>query len=144
MTVIAWDGTTLSADRQGTVAGYPYSVTKIHRLKDGLVGFSGSGSHAAELLAWFKRGKPEGEYPKRQSDEGAGSTFISKYGEIFMYASDSEYPELIEEKFFARGAGRDYALAVMYLGHDSKKAVEVACALDISCGKGVDALVLKE
>ena len=37
----------------------------------------------------------------------------------------------------AIGAGEDYALAAMYLGHDPKEAVEVACELSIYCEKPI-------
>ncbi len=56
----------------------------------------------------------------------------------------SAYPELHEDKFNALGAGRDYALAAMYLGFDASRAVEVACALDVNCGNGIDVLTLED
>lgn len=52
MTIIAWDGKTLAADKRGTVAGMAYTVTKIHRLPDGLVAFDtgcGNGIDTLEL-----------------------------------------------------------------------------------------------
>lgn len=142
MTVIAWDGKTLAADRRSTHCGYASTATKIHRVPGGIVGFSGGGAHSSALLEWFKGGR-QGEYPKAIDEEhGAGSTFITDAGVILAYAWHSQSPETIEDKFFARGAGRDYALAAMYLGHDARKAVEVACALEVSCGNGVDTLEL--
>lgn len=142
MTVIVWDGVTLAADKRATIAGYPATATKIHRVPGGLVGFSGSATHAAELLHWFRNGRVIDEFPKRDEERGAGTTFITEDRQILLYTYDSAFPEQIEESFFARGAGRDYALAAMHLGHDARKAVEVACALDTSCGNGVDTLSL--
>jgi len=37
------------------------------------------------------------------------------------------------EKFEAIGAGSDFALAALFLGKDSREAVEVACQLSIYC-----------
>lgn len=142
MTVIAWDGRTLAADKMSTICGNPAVVTKIHRVPGGLVGFSGSGSHAAELLEWFRAGRKPEDYPKRDEERGAGSLFISEDRKIHLYAYDSPYHEVFEQEFYARGAGRDYALAAMHLGHDARKAVEVACALDVNCGMGIDTLEL--
>jgi len=45
------------------------------------------------------------------------------------------------EKYDAIGAGMDYALAALYLGHDVETAVEVACELSIYCEKPVKKLV---
>jgi ATP-dependent protease HslVU (ClpYQ) peptidase subunit len=144
MTVIAWDGKTLAADKQATVAGQAYTTTKIHRVPGGLVAFSGCGTHAAELLEWFKKGRIAKDYPSRTNfDEAAGSTYISNEGIVYMYAYNSGYPEVFEDSFYARGAGRDYALAAMFLGESAARAVEVACAFDTSCGRGVDTLTLE-
>jgi len=143
MTVIAWDGTTLAADKRGTNYGYPTTVTKIHRVPGGLVGFSGCGAHAAELLEWFKAGRPAGKFPKAAEDRSAGSMFITEDRKILQYTYDNEHPETIEDKSYARGSGRDYALATMFLGHDAYHAVKVAIELDTSCGNGIDMLTLE-
>jgi ATP-dependent protease HslVU (ClpYQ) peptidase subunit len=143
MTVLAWDGITFAADKRATNAGYPTTATKIHRVPGGLVGFAGCGAHAAELLEWFKADRPIGKFPKSTEERGAGSMFITNDRKILMYTYDNEHPETIEDKFYARGSGRDYALAAMYLGHDAHTAVTVACALDTSCGNGIDTLTLE-
>ena len=143
MTVIAWDGTTLAADKQATICGNPYPVTKIYRVPGGLVAFSGGGSHAMELLEWFRAGCVIDKYPKARSEDGsAGALFITSTGEIKLYSDTSPYTETIEQRYYARGAGRDYALAAMYLGKTAREAVEVACALEINCGMGIDTLTL--
>ena len=143
MTVIAWDGKTLAADKQSTICGYAGTTTKVHRVPEGLVAFSGGGSHAAELLRWFQAGRPEGAFPKSTEELGAGSTFITKDGQVLLCSYHGPFPEVVEDKFFARGCGRDYALAAMHLGHDARTAVEVACALDVNCGMGIDTLELE-
>jgi ATP-dependent protease HslVU (ClpYQ) peptidase subunit len=141
MTVIAWDGKALAADKRSTIAGMAATTTKIHRVFGELVGFSGSGSHAAELLEWVKGGRKPEAFPRRaDADEAAGTLIIDKQRRILQFAWNSPNPEIIEDAFFARGAGRDYAMAAMHLGCDARKAVEVACVFDTSCGNGIDVL----
>lgn len=41
------------------------------------------------------------------------------------------------KKFDAIGAGMDFALASLYLGHSAKEAVEVACELSAFCEKPI-------
>lgn len=150
MTVIAWDGKTLAADKQATNCGNPYKVTKIYKLLEGpdagaLVAFSGSGVHAFELLEWFRNGRVKEMFPKSRAhdpDDGAGAIFIDCKKKIHLYTHYSPFAEVIEESLYARGSGRDYALAVLHLGETAKRAVEVACALDVSCGLGIDTLTL--
>ncbi len=68
--------------------------------------------------------------------------FIADGGNCYGYYL-SPYPEWNQDRFDAIGSGRDYALAAMYLGHDARRAVEVASALDNGCGNGIDVLTLE-
>lgn len=141
MTILAWDGKTLAADKQCTIVGYAHTVTKIHRVPDGIIGLCGSGPHSQAILAWFLRGRDPDKWPKKpeECDSTATAIFVTKDG-VFGYACG--YSEIYEDKFVAFGCGRDYAMAAMYLGKSAREAVEVACALDINCGKGIDTLEL--
>jgi ATP-dependent protease HslVU (ClpYQ) peptidase subunit len=68
---------------------------------------------------------------------------VSDDGIVHGYSGDDGPHSMIyEDKFIAWGAGRDYALAAMHLGKNSREAVEVACALDNTCGMGIDILEL--
>jgi len=65
-------------------------------------------------------------------------------GEVREYAGNGGgHYERVEDAFCAMGGGRDYALAAMFLGKSALEAVQVACALDITCGKGIDVLELE-
>lgn len=145
MTIIAWDGKTLAADKQCTTVGYATAVTKIFRIEQGLVGIAGSPTHGMALLAWLKAGCDPDTWPaSRDPESSADILFITNEGKIFEYSGKGgPYPEPCEDAFIATGSGRDYALAAMHLGHDARRAVEVACALDVFCGKGIDTLELQ-
>jgi ATP-dependent protease HslVU (ClpYQ) peptidase subunit len=144
MTIICWDGKTLAADKQSTFSGYGVTVTKIHRVPGGIVGFAGNAGHARALLEWFRQGMIPENWPTKGGEDSAYALFITNAGEVRGYSGDDgPHFELYEDKHIATGAGRDYALAAMYLGCDARKAVEVACALDNCCGKGIDTLELE-
>ncbi len=143
MTIIAWDGKTLAADKAGANCGYLRAVTKIYRVPTGLVGFAGDGSRALALLEWFREGSDPAKYPDFQAgDDAVGCLHIGLDRRVSGYGH-TPYPVFYEEAFDAIGSGRDYALAAMYLGHTARRAVEVASALDDSCGKGIDTLELE-
>lgn len=140
MTVIAWDGKTLAADKMACAAGYGYTVTKVHRLRDGaIVAFSGDGDGAMALLAWLNAAQNPVAYPEQQKDNDTSALVVKPDGSVWSYGK-TPYPQRIECKSYAMGHGRDFALAAMHLGKSAKEAVEVACALDVYCGNGVDAL----
>ena len=44
----------------------------------------------------------------------------------------------------ATGAGMDYALSALYLGHGVEKAVETACELSIYCEQPIKKLIIKK
>lgn len=142
MTIIAWDGVSLAADKAATCVGYSRTVTKIFTVPDGIVGLAGDGDRAMELLNWFKTGMDLNKYPKDLGDTNTSAMFVKNNGTCWSYGK-LPYPQLCEDKFDAMGAGRDYALAAMYLGKSAREAVEVACALDVTCGNGIDVLTLK-
>lgn len=140
MTVIAWDGKTLAADKMACAAGYGYTVTKVHRLRGGaIVAFSGDGDGAMALLAWLNAARNPATYPEQQKDNETSALLVEPDGSLWSYGK-TPYPQRIECKRYAMGHGRDFALAAMHLGKSAKEAVEVACALDVYCGNGVDAL----
>ncbi|MFA5898060.1 MAG: hypothetical protein WC829_02985 [Hyphomicrobium sp.] len=142
MSVIAWDGHTLAADKRvsfGTLIG---TTTKIFRVGDALCATAGSAGGGEEMLVWFRDGAKASEFPASQRGDDWAGLMVIRSGEILKYEK-SPYPIRLEDKAFAIGCGRDYAIAAMHLGHDARKAVEVAIALDSGCGNGIDTLTLE-
>lgn len=141
MTVIAFDGKMLAADKQSTAGGLKSKVTKLFRVGDALVGISGDNVRGQELLAWLRQGAELDSYPKPRGDLYASAMLVTPDGAIRLF-EESPYPVNIEDRFCAIGSGRDFAMAAMLLGCDAKQAVSVACQLDPGCGLGVDLLEL--
>lgn len=140
MTVIAWDGKTLAADKRGTRGGLPVTVTKIRRIGDVIAGVSGNAAHVGELFKWIENGCKHSDYPEFQKDEDENSTLIViRDDRCFIYTSTA-YPVEIEDNFFASGSGRDFAIAAMHLKLNAVEAVRVACLFDINCGNGIEYL----
>lgn len=142
MTTIAWDGYTLAADKQSSASYLKTTVTKIFRVPQGIIGFSGNFSKAMELLNWFVNldCRPE-LYPCFQNNEEGYVTcmLITNNGCIQKYESTA-FPFTIECKFHAIGSGRDFALSAMYCGQTAQNAILTATVFDPSTGMGVDTL----
>ncbi len=141
MTVIAWDGKTLAADRKSTYGNTTRSTTKIHRVGAALVGYSGGASVGNEVIAWFRDGADPQKFPAMQRDKDEHVNLLVVYADerIHEYIR-TPFPEVVEDKFVAIGSGRDFALAAMHLGQSAAQAVELACRLDANCGQGVDSM----
>lgn len=144
MTVVAWDGKTLAADKRGTSGGFRKTITKLFRIDNHLVGINGSAAHAGAFLAWFVAGRDPATFPTiAEKEEFLFALAISPAKNILSFEGTA-YPVLIESPFHACGSGRDFAIAAMHLGCDAVKAVEVASAYQVDCGDGVDALTFDE
>jgi hypothetical protein len=142
VTVIAWDGKTLAADKLLDCNGYPGIATKIRRAPNGdLLGASGDSDACRAMMDWYMTGADPVKFPENSRAEDSRSMLlvITTKREICMYAR-TPYPIVHEGAYFAIGSGGSEALEALYLGCDARKAVEVASALDVSCGNGMDTL----
>ena len=143
MTVIAWDGKWLAADKRATDgAGIARTVTKIQRFDGALIGITGNWDVATELRAWWKAGAEPRDFPAKARD-GNAKLIIIREDSVVIY-NEGPYPMPIEQEKCAFGSGRDYAEAAMYLGHTAAEGVRVASHFQTDCGNGIDILSLED
>lgn len=143
MTVIAWDGVMLAADKRAVNCGLGTgTVTKIHRFDGGLCAFSGDLDIGMQMVAWVQDGAKPEAFPAHQAEDCAASFMVIRPGGVILAFERTPIPLRFEERQRAMGSGRDYALAAMHLGCDARRAVEVACHFDTGCGNGIDTLTL--
>lgn len=139
MTVVAWDGRTLAADKQSTASSCKAAVRKVRHIDGKLVGGSGNAAAIMEHMAWLERGARVEEFPPRlRSDEVPSILLvIEPSGRILSY-ENGPYPIEMCGPFYAIGGGRDFAIAAMDLGFNAIVACEVAGRHSSGCGMGVD------
>lgn len=139
MTVIAWDGITLAADKMTNFGGLYGTTTKVHHIGDKLVGGCGTTALIQEMINWIKNGCDPEKFPEPQRDpnECAAVLVVNRDGTIHQYES-TPWPIVLQNKQWAIGSGRDFAMAAMYLGKTAAEAVEITSALCNDCGAGVD------
>jgi hypothetical protein len=139
MSVIAWDGQRLAADKRLSCNGAILTTTKIFKVRDCLVGYVGNADAGEELLAWFCEGADPSTFPEAQrGDECAAELLVIRPDHTITTYERTPHPITYEDAQFAIGSGRDYALAAMHLGKTARQAVEVACLFCSECGNGVD------
>ena len=143
MTTIAWDGKSLAADKRATIGGLYRATTKIHRVGSFLIGYAGNGAQSREMLAWARGGFRKQAFPdgQRNTENSIALLVIRPNGVIQVY-EHTPFAIEYEDKQFAIGSGRDYALVAMYLGKSAEDAVCIAAEFDPGTGNGVDVLTL--
>lgn len=144
MTVIAWDGKHMAGDKRTNFGGLHATTTKVHRIRECLVGCAGNTAQIIEMQKWFAEGAKREDFPAAQRDvkECVSMLVIEPSGRVLQYENTPD-PMVIENPFWALGSGRDFAMAAMYMGRSAEHAANVACALDMGCGNGIDVLALE-
>lgn len=148
MTVIAWDGTTLAADREASDAWMKCgSMLKIHAINGNLVGCSGNAAEIAEVLVWFRAGADPDKFPAALRNEKVKMMVITPERRVRVYDSTPYGFEYCEAPGgvglrMAIGSGREAAMAAMLAGVDARRAVEIASIVSVGCGNGIDTLEL--
>lgn len=147
MTVIAWDGKSLAADRQRTNADAKSQVTKIFEVKNPdtlateIIGCTGDEDALLSMIDWYtKKGKGKDTFPEIQATDRWARLIVARPGKL-VYFDRSPHEIQVNEAFAAFGSGRDYALGAMSMGADAKTAVEIASRYCVYCGLGVDVLM---
>lgn len=139
MSVIAWDGKILAADRQGTFSNMRRTGRKIYKLENGnVIAFCGSISTSLLLLDWYKSGADKEKWPEeiQQGDKWCNIIVAEKGKCRFMDQQPFFLP--VFDPFAAWGIGADFAIGAMEMGADAKTAVEIAIKWSEGCGCGVD------
>ena len=140
MTVIAWDGHTLAADKMTSFGGLHATTSKIHRLADGrLLAGCGPTALIQEMKYWIARGADPATFPaaQRVASDSCSMLVVELDGSLLQYETTA-YPLRIENRQWALGSGRDFAAMAMRLGTSAAEAVILTADLCHDCGNGVD------
>jgi len=140
MTVIAYDGKVLAADKRMTGGTQAITVTKIRRLPRGrMAGMAGDVMDGRALLDWLEKGGRLSVDP--ENNDCNSEVMVIDKGQILLYgAGIGLKPVPLDTPFHAIGSGAPYALAAMACGKSAIEAIEIACKFDVACGNGIDVL----
>jgi ATP-dependent protease HslVU (ClpYQ) peptidase subunit len=140
MSVIAYDGHTLAADRQGTCDEMRVTIRKVRRLSDGtLLGFVGGYGQGVAMVKWYESGANPASLPTSQAGENFAQLIVVKTtGEVIEYDQNGVAVEVIDCPM-AWGSGREFAMGALAMGADARKAIEIASRFSTVCGLGVEA-----
>ncbi len=143
MSIIAYDGKMIAADKRGTTHGMSMTITKLIALPvDGeFAAWTGDQDVGLTLIDWYVNGKDEKKWPEVQKTDDFTDLIIANANGCYFY---QKYPRIckIEDEFMAWGSGRDYAMAAMAMGANAREAVVVAIKYNVYCGNGIDSFVL--
>lgn len=138
MTVIAWDGKSIAADKMSARGDLISTVTKMVEGRDGyFVATCGSTIKGLILIDWFNDGAKKEDLPDFQKTDDWVWLIAAKKGELLIYCQEHK-PMTIEDQFCAWGSGCEFAIGAMSAGATAYQAVEIASKHCGTCGQGVD------
>jgi ATP-dependent HslUV protease subunit HslV len=142
MTTIAFDGTTLAADRCAWSSGNRYRVRKVYKVRapDGrlfLVAFCGQANYCMAVLDWMRGGPRPGEYPNKDGTYTI-AVVIDEQRRIWRMESDYLTYTQVLEKVHACGAGQDFAIGALEAGATAAEAIRITMKRSDLAGLGVD------
>ena len=144
MTIIAYDGKCLAVDKAAVISDMRHKVTKIKKTKSGtILAWCGSNEYGLILCRWYQNGADPDKWPEFQRDENWVRLVVVENGKVFYYEQEPE-PQFIEDRFFAWGSGRDFAMGALAMGATAEQAVEIASRYNIYCGLGCDVIQIKD
>lgn len=144
MTVIAWDGTNIAADRQGEAGNRRFEVSKLFPQPDGRV-LAGSGAFTTVTLMvrWIANGADVESCPTPLPDLEACVIEVRPDRSASIYESGCATGfDLPVGQPHTLGVGGNFATAAMHLGKSAADACRVAIDLCPGCGIGIDSIVV--
>lgn len=146
MSVIAWDGKSIAADRQGSNGELRFLARKLTRESYGdpgrqeiaILAMTGNQQSGLLLVRWWVDGaKPEAWPASQRTEEWSRLIVWTRYRGLATYEKEPVAIP-VEDPFMAWGSGRDFAMGAMARGASAREAVEIACRFSIYCGLGID------
>lgn len=142
MTVIAWRGNTIAADRMQCHGDTQAQIEKIHKEPGGVIFAIAGGASAGRLLMdWYREGADPSKWPKCQEHPELWASLI-------VWEPNTPYPFYYQQfpsklytrpnDYFVWGSGREVAIGALYHGATAIEAVEAANHHCAGCGFGVD------
>lgn len=143
MSIVAWDGKTIAADRQCTAGDLMLRATKIRRINNGdILAWTGTLENGMTLADWYERGADQKLWPTFQASDSWCRLIVVSKGRAYSY-EQLPVKQLVEDRFAAWGSGRDLAMGALAMGATAVEAVKVASRFSSTCGMGVESFKVR-
>jgi len=138
MSILAYDGKIIAADRQATRGGSRCTCKKLLKVDGIVVGWVGVQVHGLVMMDWFFSGAKPSEFPDLGEErESCTRLIVATRRGLDVYEQSHRAMSYVD-KFQAFGSGMDLAMGAMAAGASAIEAVKITCKYDINCGMGVD------
>lgn len=142
MTVIAWDGDILAADRMWSTYNMSYGQSKLHKINNEFIFQAGNKSCGYEFLEWYKNGADPNKWSDERFKDSSSILIILKRDGLYMLIGNPVLVPFKTNNFFAWGYGSEFACGVLACGKSAIDAVKLTSKHVDHCGYGYNAVSL--
>lgn len=132
MTTVAVRAGVMAADSRMTHEGRPTRCEKLFRRAGAVIGVAGDDAPALVFVDWYGTGRARPEVLIAGAAD-FHALVIDDRNRVWLFDKWCR-GERIRAPFFAIGTGADAATAAMFMGANARRAVAVACRVDINSG----------
>lgn len=138
MTTVVCSHTHMASDSRAADDATQCSVTKIFRVRNGLLGIAGDMAPAMAFVEWFKTSAKAGSVPPPM--EHVEALYLTAQGKILCFDGSAVSYEILDA-FAAIGSGAPAALGALHAGASLSEAIKIAGKVD--CGTGGKVRMMK-
>ena len=142
MTTIVCDRYQMSSDSIASSDEGVVYISKIFRIRGGILGYAGSVPECTEFVNWFRSNKSKIKSKLEPDMSEVQALYLTKSG-IYCY-DFSTIPYKIKGKFTAIGTGSASALGAMHMGATTQQAVKISAKVNSGIGGPVVTKKLKD
>ena len=148
MSVVAWDGKTLAADKAEFNGSMKFEGFKLHVIAaDTVIAHVGGAAQAVAMIQWWKSGAKPGDFPQENRDKDEWTRLIIASrdhdgSKTLITYENSPYPLRLWAPYMAWGAAAQVAMGALAAGASAERAVEIAIKHHDAAGFGVEAWTL--
>lgn len=143
MTAIVYKNGVMASDTQETVNDVPRRCVKLYKVGKDVIGTAGNSYTGMMFVDWWKNGAQADDKPDLTNldvDEEDFECLVWTKGKLYSVTRLFQLVEinLEDHPYYAIGSGSAVAYGALAMGASAKRAVEIACDYDISCGLPVE------
>ncbi len=132
MTTIAVRGGLMAADSRMTHDGRMTRCVKLFKRAGAVIGLAGDDAPAMMFIDWYGSGRSRPEILVTGAAD-FHALVLDEKKRVWLFDKWCR-GERITAPFFAVGTGADAAMGAMHAGADARRAVSIACKVDINSG----------
>lgn len=151
MSIVVWDGKDLWADTEANFGEYKHTVSKLLRIGNYRIGYTGNTIAANRAASEFAL-HGTAHIPTDPDKNWYSLIVVNDSGSkpCVLYVSPNGVEDMSDQPYFAIGSGREFALGILaynaytFAYIDTRRIMETVCKVAVSCSMPIEKLEMAD